>query len=655
MRKSLFAIGLLAISYSVQAQVLCHVDTNANMYVSEGTLVYSGGGVQTKGNGLLDVHGNIMVVGSATDSFKTIDASGADKTDGGNIVLRLNTPATYATSTYGQLYVDGLSQSNITGVVSKEYRNAKHGDGNFYQQIALPFSDKVLSSLSPELNKTFTGTRYSKNEILMWNNATVVSDTKPIASTTTVPYGYYMMGSNNNNLDLSNPPAASGVYTVNGKPFSTLTTANLVNAGNGINFGPNGNALNSYTEKYNTYLYDDFEQTTSPWAGSYGKNIYEFGNPFLTNLDLSKIGYAESGVGDGNAISNIWAVQYSPGTVQYTSSGSSFTNPLVMTFDQASHIPVGDINNLMVKPMGVFIMKLRDNTPQTLNFNTLRRFNNTARVDGTDYSVTANKTVTNTNNTTTGTIKQLGVIGLDASGKEVSRVYYVVSPHATTGHQISTATTVQASTDSGNKIVTYEEALNGGEDPNYTAQYQLYINEANENNFSGKNVLMYNFDYNTAGQKIVSYKFEIRENAEMIPSGTHQLSSGKGFYYKSSNGSVEQAKQGGIIPVNSQSYNLYYGEPDKTVLATANETKSFSKTMVVYNPAVSNYIVRFDPSWKKADIEVYDMSGKLIISKKAIDASRDFVIELEGSVKSSYVVKVVSDKGVIVNTKILKY
>lgn len=72
MRKSLFAIGLLAISYSVQAQILCHVDTDARMYVSEGTLVYSGGGVQTKGTGLVDVHGNVMVVGATGDAFRTI-------------------------------------------------------------------------------------------------------------------------------------------------------------------------------------------------------------------------------------------------------------------------------------------------------------------------------------------------------------------------------------------------------------------------------------------------------------------------------------------------------------------------------------------------------------------------------------------------------
>ena len=650
MRKSLFAIGLLAVSYSVQAQnVLCHVDTNANMYVSEGTLVYSGGGVQTKGNGLLDVHGNMMVVGTAADAFKTIDAGGADKTDGGNIVLRFNNPAGYDTSTYGQLYIDGLSQSNISGVVSKEYRNAKHGDGNFYQQIALPFDGKLLSSLSPELNKTFTGARYSKNEILMWNNATVVSDTKQVSSTTQVPYGYYMLGSSNNNLDLSNPPAANnGVYTINGKPYSNLPTASLTGAGNGIDFGPGGSNKNSYNEKYYTYLGDQFEETASPWAGSYGKNIYQYGNPFLTNLDLSKIGYVESGtVTDGNAISNIWGVQYLPGAVQYTSAGSSFTDPMTMTYDETTHVPVGDINNVMVKPMGTFIIKLRNNNPQTLNFNTLRRFSGTARQEGTDYSVNAKKAGA------LGTIKQLGVIGLDASGNEIARTYYVVSRYATTGHQTSTATTVQASASSDNLIGTYEEKQSGGVDPNFQSNYWLYINEANETDFLGKDVTLNSFDYNTPGQQIVSYKFEVRENAEKIAAGLHQLSSGTGFYYKAPNGTVEEVKQGAVIPVTSKSYSLYYGAPDKGTLATK-DTSSLSRTMVVYNPAVSNYIVRFDPSWKKADIEVYDMSGKLIISKKAVDASRDFVIELDGSVKSSYVVKAVSDKGVIVNAKILK-
>jgi len=648
MRKSLFAIGLLAISYSVQAQVLCHVDTNANMYVSEGTLVYSGGGLQTRDNGILDVHGNVMVVGAAGDAIKTISGAGlgSPKTDGGNIILRLNTPTnTDDASTYGQLYVDGLNQSDITGIVSKEFRTKKNGTGNYYQQVGLPFFDKTLSSLSNELGKTFGTVRRSQNEILKWNNTGAVADHYTSLTTNTSNGSeYYMLGSNNNNLDVS-----SSLHTVNGRPYATFASAATLQNGGNVTFGPGGTALNGYNEKYNTYLQDQFENSATPWGGTYGKNIYQFGNPFLTNLDLSRIGYAEpatGGVTDGNNISNIWGVRYDPGTVVVGSQGNAYsTGALIQTYDATTKVPVGDIG-MIIKPMQTFVLKLRDNSAQTLNFNTLRRFNSTVRAETTDYSVTAAR---NANGKVgEGTIKQLGVIGLDVNGNEIARTYYVVSPNAVTGHQTSVATTVQATAGS-NIIGTFEEALNGGYDTNYTGQYWLYINEANESNFKGKNVKLVNYDTG----KVKSYKFEIRENGQLVPAGTHLLSAGIGFYYKASNGTLQPATQGGIAPNAVASYDLYYGEPSSVVLATK-ETAEPSRTIVVYNPAITNYIVRFDPNWKKADIEVYDMSGKLVISKKAVDASRDFVIELDGAVKNSYVVKIVSDKGETVNTKILK-
>ncbi|MCJ7934629.1 MAG: T9SS type A sorting domain-containing protein [Chryseobacterium sp.] len=655
MRKSLFAIGLLAISYSVQAQILCHVDTNANMYVSEGTLVYSGGGVQTKGNGLLDVHGNIMVEGGAGDALKTIDASGADKTDGGNIILRLNTPATYDTSTYGQLYINGLSQSNITGVVTKEFRSKKHGDNTvskFYQQLAVPFYNKVLATFSTEFGKTFNTVRRSGNEILKWNNTNAVADDFANLNVTTADAaGYYMFGSLNNNLDTSTPPVGT-VYNLNGRPNASFASAvNLQGAGT-PNFGTGGNNINGYNEKYNSYLQDQFESSVSPWNNTFGKNIYQYGNPFFTNLDLSRIGYSENlGVTDGNSISNIWGVRYDPGVVTVGSGGNAYsTGALIQTFDPTTGAPVGDVG-LIIKPMQTFVLKLRDNTPQTLNFNTLRRFSGTVRAAGTDYSVNAARVAQNGNvKTATGTVKQLGVIGLDSSGKEIARTYYVVSPTATTGHQNSVATSVQATLSNADMIGTFEEALNGGYDPNYTSQYWLYINEANETNFLGKNVKLVNYKTD----KVKSYKFEIRENGELIPAGVHQLSAGIGFYYKASNGTAQQAKQGDVISVATSSYDLYYGEPINSTLAAKDTEKTPSRTMVVYNPQITNYIVRFDPNWKKADIEVYDMSGKLVISKKAVDASRDFVIELDSAIKNSYIVKIVSDKGEIVNTKILK-
>ena len=654
MRKSLFAIGLLAVSYSVQAQnVLCHVDTNANMYVSEGTLVYSGGGVQTKGNGLLDVHGNVMVVGTAADAFKTIDAAGGDKTDGGNIILRLNTPASYATSTYGQLYVDGLSQSNITGVVSKEYRTESHGgptNQSFFQQVALPFFGKALSTLSTEVGKTFNTGRYS-NPILKWDNTNAVANNyTSLATTTSDPSGYYMLKVTNQDWNPS-APATGNVFTINGKPYAPLAgNVTLQNAAASVTFGPNGSGTNAYGEVYYTYLDDSFEYTTSPWAGTFGKNFYQFGNPFLTNIDLSNIGYTEGPNGDGNAVKNIWGVEYNPGTVNTLPNGTTYaTNSKVVTFlptGDGVAPAVGDVDLVVIKPMQSFKIKLRDNSLQTLNFNTLRRFKGTARAAGTAYDVNASRTA---NRNTSGTVKQLGVIGLDANQNEISRTYYVVSGSSVTGHQNSIATTVQAS--AGKNIIgTFEEDINGGYDNNYT-NYWLYINEANENNFQGKNVKLVNYYQD----KVKYYKFEVRENSELIPAGAHQLSSGIGFYYKAENGNVIQAKQGDIVPVTNEEANLYYGEPTIAgTLAVKEKKTSPSRTLVIYDPSVTNYIVRFDPNWKKADIEVYDMSGKLVISKKAVDASRDFVIELNNSIKNSYIVKIVSDKGETVNTKILK-
>ncbi|WP_336731245.1 T9SS type A sorting domain-containing protein [Chryseobacterium sp. VD8] len=655
MRKSLFAIGLLAAINSVQAQnVLVHVDDAATTYVSKGTLVYSGGGLQMKGSGIVENHGNFMVDGTSTDSFKTIDASNVNKTEangGGNFVNKLNEPTAYATYntnsssatpayTYGQLFISGIPQTNITGIVDQEYRAVNHGT---YQQIGLPFYDKTASTLSAELGKTFTNARYSKNEILAYSNPTVVSMNVDITSKLGVANpgtAYYMLGGLG--LDVSNT-----TRTLKGRPLTDIgTTVTLQNAGNGINFGTGGSATNMYNEKYYTYLQDGFHIGSggTAWQGNYGRNIYQFSNPFLTNIDLSQIAVNEGAtVGDGINLTKIQGVRLEVSGVQTASStgGSGGTGSSSYKFiTYPSGVPTGDVDYTVVRPMGTFVIKLLDNTSaDTFNFANLRRFNYYSRAASTNYNVAANKN-------SSGTVKQLGVIGLDANGNEVARTYYVVYPNGTTGHSTNALTQVTLS--SGDILGTFEEDVNGGYDNNYTGQYWLYINEANEFNFKGKNIKLVNYDLN----KIKSYKFEIRENAQLVANGTHALSTGIGFYYKAANGTLQQALQGGVTSVTNAEYDLYYGEPN-VVLATT-ETKSPSRTVVIYNPAITNYIVRFDPNWKKADIEVYDMSGKLVISKKAVETTRDFVIELDQQIKNSYVVKIVSDKGDIVNTKILK-
>ena len=198
-------------------------------------------------------------------------------------------------------------------------------------------------------------------------------------------------------------------------------------------------------------------------------------------------------------------------------------------------------------------------------------------------------------------------------------------------------------------IHTFEEdPINGGIDPNYASTYRLYINEANEITFAGKKIAMKVYN-----PQIVSLKFQIRENGVLVSNGTHALSTGTGFYYTGANGQSVQISQGDIIPINGADYGLYYGQPIPTGSLSTNETKDSSRTLIVYNPAIENYIVRFDPEWKSADIKVYDMSGKLVIAEAGVKTTSDYVINLDSKLKNAYLVQVTGNDGSIVNGKII--
>ncbi len=668
MKKNLLTVAAITLGFAAAAQnVTSHVGKDAIFYIGENALVYNGGGIQTQDNGIFDIHGNMMVVGnSSNDVFRTLDAAGTgDKTNGANFVLRLNNPGVVDALNYGQLYISGLDQIKITGIVSKEFKTRKHGTGNYFQQISLPFYNKQLDQLSTEFAKPFGTIRYTQNEILQWNNPAVVSrHFTSLLTKTTDATGYYMLGSKANNLNTEVPPSTlptilptptGTVYTLNGVPYGDKVADNatlavkIQNAGDGINFGPTGNSLNEYNEKYSSYLQDQFQITTDPaWTLlKFGKNIYQFGNPFLTNLDLYNIGRIETGgPTDNNFLKNIWGIKYDPGTVTTLSNGSTYsTGALIVTFDETTGDPIGDISKFIVKPLQSFVIKMRTNdatiNAPVLSFNTLRRFKYVSRLDGVGYSVTANK-----GTTTSGTIKQLGVIGLDENGNEIGRTYYVVAPQFKSGHQAGGNTSAQAGTSGASVLGTFEEnAQVGGYDYN-NINYLLYINEANDTDFKGKPLplVIYNSD-------VKKLKFQILENGLPLENGTHELSTGIGFFYKAVNGAITEIKQSDEINVSTDEYGLYYGVGN--IILGTGDTKA-SRTVVVYSPNDADYVVQFDPQWSRASVKVYDMSGKLVISESKINTKSNYVIKLSDQSRSTYVVAVESENGQKVNAKIIK-
>ncbi|AZZ59764.1 T9SS type A sorting domain-containing protein [Riemerella anatipestifer] len=518
--------------------------------------------------------------------------------------------------------------------------------------MALPFYQKQLSSLNSELGKTFGQTRWSQNEILVFNNATVVSDFIAITEKTPKNTGYFMVGAKG--FDPSLSTMANQVYTVKGVPYANDITETLTGAAAGVNFGANGSATNKYRERYNSYWQDAFAITDgiTAWTGDFGKNIYQYGNPFLTNLDLGQL---------VSSIPNIRGVRIEPSGVVSSGQGATYsTGYKFVTF--AGGIAVGD-TPAIIKPMQTFVIKLKDNTSQTLNFDNLRRFAYTQRALGTNYSVTAqakkgnlggelttlssNRTANNFTVSSSSTVKQLGLIALDANGVELDRTYYVVYGDAQTGQPSSASTQVAAS---GNLMGTFEEIPTGGIDESLSSTYWLYINEANEVTYKGKEIPMYTFS-----DKIHSFKVDIKENAKPIEEGASKLTSNESFYIKVGDKFTE-LRQGATLPVtpSSQSayFGLYYGKPANEVLSSV-EVQKPSSTVVVFDSSSNTHRVLFDQTWAKADVVVYDMSGRTIASQKDVDASTAFEIKLPAG-QATYLVTAVSEKGVKFSQKIIK-
>lgn len=103
------------------------------------------------------------------------------------------------------------------------------------------------------------------------------------------------------------PSSLTKVYSIKGVPVSESVSETLSNAGNNIDFGTDGTNYNAYFETYNSYLKDAWAvANNATWTtGNLGRNIYQFGNPYLTNLDLSQIVRKDGKlVGDGNEIGN---------------------------------------------------------------------------------------------------------------------------------------------------------------------------------------------------------------------------------------------------------------------------------------------------------------------------------------------------------------
>lgn len=655
MKKNLLILSSLALCLFAKAQ-LTYVGNGALVQIDNNALVYSGGGVKLDGTAKVNTIGDFMVV-SAAQNFEV--ASSAD------FRLKYSSP-----TVYGQLYIKNMPQANITGKVNKEYVDTKHGTTG-RQQTALPFYNFGITDLQatlPHINVansalTVTG-RFNKRSVFKWNNSLAVFDQLTTALTPIVGKAndYYILSRRlydnteiwDTTLTTENPNGyLQGYVPANGTDLYSANTFKKIFKGvpvsdqNAVDtqvtlsgsytgsFGSNGTGKNKYNELYKSYVDDPF--VTTKWSADYGRNVYQHGNPFLTNIDLSLLKKGTNLTDDENAISNLNGIYfYSNGIYNSYVIGSSYTSVtgVLVTFDGAGNVVAGTANDIVIKPMQEVMIKLSDANAQTLKFNNTRRFAQTARNESTPYSVTAAKGGSSL------VTKQLGVILYDSDDKELGRTFYVVNEEAVTGFSPETARMQATSTYPS--IYTKEELITGGADN--TTDYNLYINEANEQNFQGKEIPLVINDTNAA-----KLKFFLIESGNII-ADNQNLTNGESFYFNN-NGTITQIISGASVPLTNTNftYGLYYKQPSGVL-----DTTDLSKGQTIVFKKDNDYMVRFSKTWKNADIEVYSSVGQLLHVAKKVSTYNDYKLPLNVSANSVYIVKVISEKGEIVTKKIIK-
>ena len=642
MKRNIITLGMLALSFLTKAQTndLTYVANGAEMTITP-EVIYSviNGKMTIVGTGKITNSGNVMFIDKGMGNnvgFKTLTTAGLDKTDGGNFILKMY-DTNLSNLRYGQLYFENVFQYGITGIVDKEYKDNHHGS---YQQIALPFSGKKLSELSTELlssGHTFKfgagnrANRYSGEAIMRYSNEYARFD--DLAATDTNFFsGYFILGTKNFN-------ASTTVKTIKGVPNSLVYVETIPAGGmlsSDVVFGTGGKNQNFYRERYNTYIQDQWDAAT-PWTGNFGKNLYLYGNPFLTNMDM---------INQLPQMTNndILGLRLEPTSVTTASGGgtqSAGAKNVTYTPGSPYSTPVGDVTAI-IKPMQTFVLKFRNNNAHYVRFDQSIRFAYTARPYLASPSVLSRGSA--------GSVKQLGVIALDEHGNELGRTYYVVYPEAQTGKPATYSTQVAAG--SQNIIGTFEEKPSGGIDEELQNTYWLYINEANQSDFKGKEIPLKIYS-----DKVRALKFEVRENAVEVPDSQEKFRNGQSFYISKGNDLVTVGHNKTIpISASDNSFGLFYGKPSgyNDVSSAGNVAKP-SATVVAFDEATKEYKIFFDPAWNTAKVEVYDLSGRLIYSKDKVDTKAgEFTLSLPSGNRATYVVKAVSETGSVFSQKIIK-
>lgn len=698
MKKNLLTVGLLVINISISAQDLTYVGNSCKFYVETGALVFSGG------NWLLDSNtektvenkGNIIIVGDYKKGSTTTNAA-SDGKEFVNIYTGIND--------YGQVQI--LNSTNATNALMTMQKPA--ASTNYFgadYAISFPFKDQV-SYVMTAFGKTpaefagscpldaFCGWRYNQT-LFKWNNSKIQFDAVPNGSIFKAGDYYTINLRATGNLQ----SAMTGLINYKGTPDPLAYSQKAVSVipsmdeSSFSNLGYNDWKLkvNPYNEYYKSYM-GDINSTNKVT----GKNVYRFGNPYTSNLDLSAVDGANSwlyitndgsnksikAATDAQMIKDFTITKRTPAyDINWNplnSIGSTAPNADYYSakYDAVNSNWVGNPEALIIRPLETFNLNFPLVNPTALgtrivhvsvNFNDFHKtFAYPANVASTtitpkNASVSAKRSVAVVGRSATAyktaTVQRTASVSSTSTVSNVNSFYqaemFLLSNGAVEAAPVY-AVGSKNYTESANAATTNNKMFLYGisSDATKAASSQNTFNEFNSTTYIGKPIdLGFN---NLAAGNTYEIRFNLYEGS--IFNSVKNISDGD-FYIKDNvKNTVEKVSA-------DKSYSfvadadmkgrlaLYWKEASVSggssgTLAATDLSKTENKTFV-YKDNSENWL-RMEKEFKKADVEVYDMSGRLINKINNISTAQDQQMVFPAD--AVYVIKVTYDNSVVRTTK----
>lgn len=655
MKKNLLTLSMVLLSIHSIAQDT-YIGDKAIVKVEENTLFYNGGSLK------------LTSTPAGTPLTKVVS-------NNGNIVINNNYENLITNNTggefynnylgnksYGQVIINngsGTTTGKLTmekkSVVSVNNSNANSTTGIQQLPISIPFKGNVESIMNSFPGKTTAnfrgnctidatcGQRYWMT-LYRWDNQKIVNDAV-VTGTSLIPGDYYLLNIISNTglneiYDGVNNIGYKGIAAP--EKYTSVKTKTVIPSYVETNFENEmysawKNKRNLYNEFYYTYLGNDAVNNTST---TYGKNMFRYGNPFTSNIDLREPNNWLIVDGGIKAFEILKLAQNYTHTWNST-SGSSHNSTEGNQYVRANYDPnanpkwTGSAEAVLVRPLEMF----------RLTFNSSTLLNVGIELDNNEKTFLQDITgVTNlTRSENNSEFYQLKVSLLDTDDNVVTEPVFL-----STGNQFETGTVAQ-NISSGTMLF-----LEENNDGSTIANAKSIINTFNSEDYTAKPLHLELNDLPLGSQ--FKLKFNLKEN-NIFTEDVNNFN-GSSFYlydkvantYTELNGSSEVN-----ITVSDRTFDqftFFWKEIPRT-LGLDDLTNKF-KTQV-YKFTEDQYKVKLNPNKISANIEIYHVNGSKVGSQSniSINSSSDQLLNIPAGQNGLFIVKVIYNDGTQDNIKLL--